>query len=81
MTKQELRDYIGPVVYRPFADVIPERGVYAGLTERGWALVWFEGKDEPEEVEPWCLTKAQSRPCGCLCHNAASFANCGCCDN
>jgi len=58
MTESELREYVGPVWYRPFADVIPERGVYSGLTEAGWAHVWFNGKDEPEEVEPWCLTKA-----------------------
>lgn len=62
MNEQELRDYIGPVTYRPFADVIPERGVYGGLTERGWASVWFTGKDEPEEVEPWCLTIAPEDP-------------------
>jgi hypothetical protein len=46
MTEQELRDYIGPVIYRPFADMIPERGVYGGLTPSGMASVWFEGKEE-----------------------------------
>jgi hypothetical protein len=59
MTERELQEYTGPVIYRPFADVFPERGIYGGLTKAGWAYVWFEGKDAPEEVEPWCLTVAQ----------------------
>ena len=58
MTEQELQEYVGPVIYRPFADMYPERGVYGGLTEDGWAYVWFTGREKPEKVEPWCLTKA-----------------------
>jgi hypothetical protein len=58
MTERELREYVGPVWYRPSADVIPERGIYGGLARKGWACVWFNGKAEPEEVEPWHLTKA-----------------------
>jgi hypothetical protein len=60
MTEHELREYTGPVWYRPFADVIPERGIYGGLTANGWASVWFDGKPEPEDVEPWCLSIAKS---------------------
>ena len=62
MTEQELNEYAGPVIYRPFADVIPERGVYGGLSQAGWAYVWFEGKDAPEEVKPWCLTVVPRMP-------------------
>lgn len=80
MTLDELRKHVGAVVvYRPFADVIPERGILGGATADGWAYVWFTGKEAPEKLEPWCITLLH--PCGCLCHNATSFANCGCCDN
>lgn len=69
-----LQGYIGPVWYRPFADVIPERGIYGGLTRAGWAYVWFNGKDEPEEVEPWCLTKATDQPASWCCPSCGHHA-------
>lgn len=56
MNRQEMTDNVGAVVvYRPFADVIPERGILGGPTEDGRAYVWFTGKEAPEKVEPWCI--------------------------
>lgn len=57
MTLDEARAHIGHgVTYKPFADVVPERGVITGVDGSGWILVRCDGEPGSQPLEPWCLT-------------------------
>ena len=57
MTLDEARAHVGcSVAYKPFADVVPEQGVIAGVDGGGWILVRFDRELDSQPLEPWCLT-------------------------
>ena len=59
VTLDEARGHIGHgVTYRPFADVIPERGVITSVNDH-WVFVRY-GSGNSEATEPWLLTLRQA---------------------
>ena len=56
MTLDEARQRIGHgVVYRPFADVIPEQGVITSVNDH-WVFVRYGSDVGSKATEPWLLT-------------------------
>lgn len=56
MTLDEARQHIGRgVVYRPFADVIPERGVITSVNDQ-WVFVRYGTDASSKATEPGLLT-------------------------
>jgi hypothetical protein len=56
MTLEEAREHVGRgVVYRPFADVIPEQGVITSVNDH-WVFVRYGSDGGSKATEPWLLT-------------------------
>jgi hypothetical protein len=56
MTISEAREHVDrEVAYRPFADVLPERGVITSVDEH-WVHVRYGSNSYSEKTEPWLLT-------------------------